>query len=194
MGNNIIGFQHLHTKVSRALKRMPKDFLDRVIAKNIETYIVSPDDRAKFIVSRGTPDYYRFTRCFENICAGIFYHEFGQVFMGDIRMYLGFINYTSKNTNTFVDFLREKFNQETENIPYVGSNPEIFKYCFSPVVENGLICLKLLFYEGAEVFVSFQPEGVEKPYLLGMDLLNQGVRTIITLGDREYKFNWDNKS
>lgn len=173
---------------------MPKDFLDRVIAKNVETYIVSLDDRAKFVISRGAPDYHRFTRCFENICAGVFYHEFNRIFLGEIRMYLGFIKYGTKNTNTFVDFLREKFNSETQNVPYKGSNPEIFKYCFSPVVENGLVCLKLLFYEGAEVFISFIPEGVEKPYMLGMDLLNRGMRTVITLGDKEFKFNYGDES
>ena len=73
--------------------------------------------------------------------------------------------------------------------PRLGCNPDVFSYQFSGPDQFGLYSVHLLFYGGHDVFVAMIPDDSNMPYNLGMDLLNRGICTTITLGDAEYHFN-----
>lgn len=189
VGNNYLGFLHTQTKISRALRRKSKSFLEKAVIRNSKTFVLESKNKTKFIVSQGSPDYHRLVSCFENIAAGLFFKDFGQVFSGDFKMFFGFINYTDENTNTFVKFVRDRWDIDAHKYPIKGENPEVFKYQFADADEFGIIGLKMLFYHGTEIYLAFLPSNKEKPSLLAMQLMEQGTHTILTLGDKEFEFN-----
>lgn len=75
--------------------------------------------------------------------------------------------------------------------PYIekGDNPDVFKYQFSPTDKFGMIALKMTFYFGTEVYVAFNPDNKEIPFDLGMALINDGIPTVLTLGEEQFEFN-----
>jgi len=190
VGNNAVGYIHTKTKLLRAYQRLPKEFFEKAIARNAKDYFFKVDERATLFFSVANPDYKRFVRCFENIAAGLYFHEFKAVFSGRIVMHFGFVNYEKKDHNTFVSFLRNKFIQETNGSELKGNNREVFAYGFSPIEENSIKCLKLLFYESADVYLAFIPDGIPQPSNIATELINKGVQTTITLGEKEFRFNF----
>jgi hypothetical protein len=45
-----------------------------------------------------------------------------------------------------------------------GQNPDVFRFQFGPTDQYGLLPMVMTFFRGAEVFVSFQPDGVKLPF------------------------------
>jgi hypothetical protein len=194
VGNNYVGYLHTHTKITRALRRKSKDFLEKQVIKNSKTFILESSNQRKYIVSEGNPDFERLQLCFEHIASGLYFHEFGNVFYGEIKMLFGFINYKEPNTNTLIKFIRERFKLEVKEDNKKGSNPKVFTYQFSPADEYGLIGLKMTFYEGTEIFVSFIANSKQVPYNIAHHFISNGINTVLTLGDKEFLFNKPNES
>lgn len=188
VGNNYLAYHHTNTKIGRALRRKTGDFLGKVVLRNSKSFTVKTIEGYEFPMVWGTTDNVRLDKCFESIAYGLHFHEFGENFIGEIRILFGFVEYEKENHQTFVKFLRKRF--EIENLDVVkGENSKVFTYQFTKTDEHGLRVLKLIFYEGADVFIAFQPAGIEKPYMLEMELLHQGIPVTITLDDEEFDFN-----
>lgn len=188
VGNNFVGFMHNATKVDRAIKRKSRQFLYKAIIRNAKNKTVKIEGY-EFPVCWGTPDYFRLIDCFRNIAYGLRFHEFKTVFFGDVKVLLAFVNYTSKNTNTFVKFMHKRFEMEELAEEIKGDNPEVFQYQFCKPDEFGLRSLKLTFYAGTIVYVAFQPIGTELPNNAGIEFINNGIHTVFELGDEQYEFN-----
>jgi len=188
VGNNYIGYFHSQTKVNRALRRKSKDFLTKQVMINARDYEILGKNGKKYPVIYGNIDSKRFTRCFAQIARGLFYAEFLKVFEGECTIILGFIKYLDEDTNTLTKFLKHRF--ELENLEEEkGSNPHVFRYQFCKPDKDGLIALRMIFYQGAEVYVAFIPKNAKEPFDLGLFLLKQGIHTTIKLGDKSYEFN-----
>lgn len=188
VGNNYLGFLHTQTKISRALRRKSQNFLEKAVMRNAKTFVLN-SNKSKFVVSQGSPDYHRLVNCFENIAAGLFFKEFNKVFNGEFKMFFGFLKYADEDTNTFVKFARERWNIDSHKYPVKGDNPEVFRYQFADADEFGIIGLKMLFYQGSEIYLAFLPHDKGKPFNLGMHMMAQGVHTILTVDDKEFEFN-----
>ena len=188
VGNNSIGYIHNMTKINRALRRSSYKLLNRVISKRQYGQIKIKDN--KFIdVIWGTPDIARLYRCFENIAYGIYSYEFKSRFIGEIKLIMGFLTHKESNSNIFTEFIRHRFDVDARNKPKKGFNQSIFYYQFIEPDKDGLIALKMCFYQGVDVYASFLPASSKMPYNLGIDLINKGIETHISLEGKDYMFN-----
>ncbi|MPQ49101.1 hypothetical protein GCQ56_19045 [Marinifilum sp. N1E240] len=188
--NNPIGSFHQRTKANRALKRKNKNFIEKEILRNHRLKTISTPKGKTITVSFGNPNNQRLNHCLEHIAFGLYYHEFKKTFEGELRLILEFLEYEDENIQTFKKFLKERFAVETElNTEFKGENPEVFYYQFHKPDEFGLIGMKMVFYGTAEVYCSFKSKEAKEPINLGMNLIDKGIKTIITVGDKEFVFN-----
>jgi hypothetical protein len=188
IGNNSIGYRHNLSKVNRAIVNSSGKLLEAVFLKRNHS-AVKLDDNAFFGVIWGTPDYERLERCFENIARGLFYHHFNSRFIGELRVVMGYLKYDDKNSTTFTRFLKHRAEVDLRARERLGKNPNVFFYQFSDTDAGGLFMLKMCFFEGADIFVAFQPEGTRAPYNLGLGLIEGGIKTIVNLEGKSYEFN-----
>ncbi|AZR80827.1 hypothetical protein [Thiomicrospira sp. S5] len=187
IGNNSIGYQHYHGKIQRALKRTSYKLLDKVFLK--KRFYHFHDDNEFLEILWGTPDYQRLIKCFEHIAMGIYRHHYGTNFKGKVKPYLGFLHSNEPNPKAFKELIQHKTAKELENQPKLGSNQEVFYYQYTTPDQFGIFLVKLSFYENVDVYVSYLPEGVEKPSHLGFELVNRGIKTIINEDGKSFEFN-----
>ena len=188
IGNNSVGYQHKFGKVERAIRRSSNKLLEKVFIKK-QHYTVKTQNNKYIEVIWGTPDYKRLLSCYKHISYGIYYHHFGKRFIGKLKIIPGYFHKEDINARNFNQFIRDKTELELKDIKKNGSNDEVFYYQFTEEDQFGLFLLKICLYGGIDTYISFIPEGVNLPGNLGMELMNAGIHTIITLGDKEYEFN-----
>lgn len=105
-------------------------------------------------------------------------------------MVLEFIEYTDDNMQTMKQFLKKRFEKETELCKEIkGENPSVFYYQFHKPDNFGLIGMRVVFYGTAEAYFSFKPKNVEQPFDLGMKLMESGITTIMDVDGEEFTFN-----
>jgi hypothetical protein len=188
VGNNVVGYVQTKTKVSRALARKHKAFLNEVI-RDAEELVLKADDGGEFPVLKGSPNHERLSNCFEHIAYGLFYHEHGRVFDGECRTLIGFLNYEEDRMNRLNELTQAKFEEETKTLPWKGANPVVFKYKFAPPDQFGFISLRIIFYGGTDVFTAFLPSGTAVPQDFAMGLIDAGIETSFHLDDKVIVFN-----
>lgn len=188
LGNNSVGYQHKFGKVDRAIRRSSNRLLEKVFIKK-QHYRVKTQNNNFIEVIWGTPDYKRLLSCYEHIAYGIYHHHYGKRFIGELKIMPGYFHKEDSNAHNFNQFIRDKTELELKGVPKYGSNNEVFYYQFTEKDQVGLFLLKICLYGGIDTYISFIPESVNLPGNLGMELMNLGIHTIITLGDKEYEFN-----
>lgn len=189
VGNNYIGYFHTKTKVNRALRRKKQEFLAKIL-RDPEEFIVKTKSGIHFPLILGHPDYERMITCFKYISLGLYFHEFRSRFNGECKLLLEFIKYKDDTTEKLKEVINYKYRLESKDWQIKGANPEIFQYQFGKPDIFGLFPLKMVFYEGAVVYVSFVPKNSKIPFDLGMELINNGIKTIVKLDNgRSIEFN-----
>lgn len=192
LGNNMVGFIHSQTKIQRTIRRRSRDFLKKVVMRNLKGIIVETRQGLKVPVWYGNPDYERLKRCFEHIAYGLFNYHTQKVFDGEMRVIPGFIGYNEKNINTIVSILKHKFSNDDDLLLKLeGENPEVFQYQFCKPDKDGLIALRMIFYEGATVYVSFKPKDINLSFDLTQELIKRGVHTTVMIDGKPFIFNDD---
>ena len=78
---------------------------------------------------------------------------------------------------------------ELQGKPRFGENLDVFYYQITDKDQFGLFLMRLCFYGGVHVYVSFWPHDAQTPSHLGIELMNRGIKTIITLGEKKYEIN-----
>ena len=193
--NNPIGEFHHYTKVSRALKRKNDQFIEKEVLRNRKVKKVQLKDGNHTLIAIGNPNYKRLTRCFRLIAYGLFYHEFKQSFQGQIKVLIGFIDYTDKNEQTFKQFIKRRFELEDKLMqPLKGNNPEVFTYQFHSPDEYGIHGLRTTFYGASEVYYAFIPSKSIIPENIVFSFYKAGIPTIISLGNENFEFNKTNNT
>lgn len=155
IGNNILGFLHTQTKVARAMERNER-FMD-VFLKNAAPKWVKNKSGNPMPILRGTPDFPRLTRCFENIAYGLYYHHFKKPFDGRIFCIIDFVTYLNEMAEKWKLFYRKVYELQAHEFKMEGNSPQIFKYLITERDEDGAFGMRLIFYEGAMVSISFHP-------------------------------------
>jgi len=76
------------------------------------------------------------------------------------------LKYPGKNPNRdkIIALSTLLLEQEKENWPLDGANPQIFSYQFGPIDQYQLRPMIMKFYGSLEVYVSFIPDGVGLPF------------------------------
>lgn len=94
-----------------------------------------------------------------------------------------------KNGETIIRFIKHRTELELRGKKRLGNNPDVFCYRFSDPDRFGLFIPKRLFYGGCEILVSFIFEGRMPPFNLGMQMIEEGIKSVIELEGKEYTFN-----
>ncbi len=189
IGNNSIGYRHKFGKVNRAIRRSSNRLLDQVIIQKKEIHTVELPHNRFIDVIWGTPDAERLSKCIDRIARGLHYHHFKSSFHGSVHVHLGFLKHDQSNPKTFGRFLKRKTEIELQGKPSYGENSDIFFYQVSDKDQFGLFLFRLCFYGGLNIYAAMWPSDASPPHNLTMELINRGIKTIVTLGDEEYEFN-----
>lgn len=175
VGNNIIGFFHNKTKVKRALERKGiSSILDPLNAFEKSNILQVKVDQGNFE---------RLKTCFEHIAYGLYLHKFVNIFIGECRIILDFLSYGDPIMENYKILCRKRWEHEPTIPLNEGDNQEIFRYAFVEPDEQGLIALRLSFYEGAHVYIAFIPEGSAPPTNFAEEFIKSGIKTIIKFPD-----------
>ena len=188
IGNNSIGYRHNRTKVSRAMRRGAGRLLDAMFTSRRYMRLDAGENNF-FDVIIGTPHYARLERCFDSVARGLYHSALGARFNGRTRLVMGHLHRPKGNAATFYDFIRHRAKIDLRDVPRVGRNPEVFFHQFVKPDEFGLIMLRMCFYGGVDIYVSFIPEWVKIPGNLAMELIDRGIETHFRLEDKDYRFN-----
>lgn len=189
IGNNSIGYRHKLTKVDRAIRRSSFRLLDKAIVKKQQVVKVELEENRFFDVIWGTPDVERLRRCFDRIVRGLHLHHFGDPLEGETKMLLGYLFHSDRSAKNFTQFIVDRAAVELADKPRYGKNDEVFYYQVTEPDQFGFFLFRRCFYGGVNVYAAVMPKGVERPYHLGMELMNQGIKTVFTLGNRSYEVN-----
>ncbi|OOE82802.1 hypothetical protein BZG72_07300 [Salinivibrio sp. PR6] len=186
-GNNSIGFQHKFSKVNRAIRRSSNRLLDAAFTKR-KHYKLERDN--KFLeVIWGTFDHVRLNDCFTHIAYGLHFHHFERRFKGQVKVIMGYLHSKDMSNNNFVQFIKDRAAIDLKDVERCGKNPDVFYYQFVAPDEHGIYLLHMRFYGGIDVYASFLPEDKTKPYNLALELMNEGIETVINLDGKEYHVN-----
>jgi|APEBP8051073178_1049388.scaffolds.fasta_scaffold26273_2 hypothetical protein len=190
-GNNSTGLRHKFSKVNRAIYRSSFTMLKEAVRDGKWHFLeVGPNQYVDVIW--GKPDHERLNRCFDRIARGLYYARHERRFEGLTRTHLGYLTPGSSNASSFQRFLRDKVKPELDGKERLGDNPEVFSFQFTEPDQFGIFGVDMRFYGGLDVFVAMIPKGKRLPDNLAMMLIDKGIPTTITLGDKEYDFNFDN--
>jgi len=189
IGNNIIGFIHLQTKVKRAIERKKIDFMDSIMQER-KPLNLKTSNGTEFSVLIGKADLPRLHSCFDHIAHGVFYHKFGKRFEGKTHILIDFLIYELEETETFKLLCRKRFEMEPQMLKTEGNTPDIFKYEVFDPDNIGMIAMKLTFYGYASVFVAFQPAETAEPQDLISLMVKSGLPVTVFFEDGyEFKLN-----
>lgn len=180
---NLVGFKLGSSKVRRSLERRPH-IMDSVFKQKLTT--LYEHEGAKFDLTVGTPDVDRLVSCFEKIFYGIYRHHFGKRFYGKIKVLMGFLKHSSKDSADIQDFLEIRAAEDLSGKPIFGSNPEVFSFQFTEPDAEGLFLCKATFYGNVAVYGAFAEK--EPTNFLSL-LIQKGVPVIVSHKGKNVTFN-----
>lgn len=189
IGNNSIGYRHKLTKVDRAIRRSSFRLLEKVMLGKRQVIKVETTNNRYLEVIWGTPDVGRLRRSFDRITRGLYFHHFGKPLNGETRPHFGFLFHANRSAKNFSQFIADRAALDLATKPRYGKNQDIFYYQVTDPDQFGLFLFHLCFYGGVHIYEAIFSEGVERPFDLGMELMNRGMKTIFTLGDKSYEIN-----
>ncbi|HVZ42526.1 MAG TPA: hypothetical protein VHA82_01865 [Ramlibacter sp.] len=189
VGNNSIAYRHWTGKVDRALKRSSYRVLHKAILKPERIHRLVFSDNRFMDVIWGKPDHARLHKCFRQILRALYFKDFGERFEGEIKLVLGFLKHEPGNAGTWQDLVRARYMVDADSLPRQGSNPQVFYHQRFPPDEFGLIAYRLCFYGALDVFASLIPVSSAPPPNLTSMLIDGGIKTIITVGEKAFEFN-----
>lgn len=189
IGNNSIGYRHKLGKVDRAIRRSSNRLIDQVLIKKKEIHKIETSENKFINVIWGTPDVKRLAQCFDRIARGLHYHHFNKAFDGRVKVHLGFLKHDHPNPQSWKRFVQRKTELELQGKERYGSNPDVFFYQITDEDQFGLFLFRFCFYGGVNVYTAMIPSNAILPANFTMELMNRGIKTIITLGDEQFEFN-----
>ena len=188
IGNNSIGYWHKMTKVNRAITKSSNRLLDKTFLER-KHFVVRLADNKFIEMIRGTPDFARLEKCFQQIAFGLFFHHFKIKFRGELNVLMAHFEMKDKNGETYIEFIKHRAELELRGKERFGKNPAVFFYQFTNPDWSGMFIVKMCFYEGCIILVRFAPEGAIPQANLGLLSIQGGIKTIIELEGKKYEFN-----
>jgi hypothetical protein len=189
IGNNSIGYRHKFGKVDRAIRRSSNRLLSKVFKKRKEVLVVEVAENKFIDIIWGTPDLARLNKCFDHIARGLHFHHFNTPFRGRVRTVLGYLKQDDASAKNFNQFIKRKVEIELEGKQRFGENPDVFFYQVTDKDQFGLFLFRFCFYGGLNIYVALIPEDSQMPTHLGIELMNHGIKTFISLGEEVFEIN-----
>lgn len=183
VGNNSTAYRHAATKVARARTRNPHLIGDTI--REARDFDLRVSDGVSFPVLVGKPDMPRLCRTLQAVARGLYRHARGVRFVGKVVVIPSFVDFMPGSTISVIQVLSQRMiESERRGWEAHGDNPEVFSYQVGPVDQFGLTPMVMTFYSRAEVFTSFQPDGVTLPHKSLFDATpDEPIDVDITLGE-----------
>jgi hypothetical protein len=162
VGNNATGYIQTKTKLRRALKR--RDKLLGTILQDVKKANISVNQGSEFPILIGKADTPRLIRVLESVARGLYFHNQGRRFIGTCHVVPGFVTYENESAENLKLSSRRLFDQEKHEWKQHSENPEVFYYLMGTPDRFGLTPMIMTFFSYSEVYVSFQPNGVNLPF------------------------------
>jgi hypothetical protein len=147
--------QHMLSKCMRAFERSPNRFID--IMSNLSPSLLGYSAEGLVKTATFEVDLDRFIHCMSRIAAGLYYHHYGKRWRGT---YLVFTDAFFEMKNSRAAEINQTIFESNKRIveafcvlPYLGSNPSIFRYKYYSVNE-GKHAVLMEFYEAINVSVA----------------------------------------
>lgn len=160
--NNDTALNHFQTKILRAVTRNPR-LLEKLGEKQQPVIAVKEDGTAinTLMVSI---DNRRFLGSIEHVARGLYFHAFGARFTGrcsllpDFMLFDGNPQGVALNDKTYavVSLVKPSF----DALPSLGKNPDVFSYSIMDPDEQGRIAMRMKFFGGSSVYVTFLPAAI----------------------------------
>lgn len=190
IGNNKVGYQLWESKVNRALRRKHDGFFYSQIISNPNHVITKRTDGRLQPVAFGNPKFHRLQKCFQHMARGLYFHEFGKSFDGEVHAMFGFMNYYDKNLTSRMQAGKDCFGKINGTRGVKGANPEVFIYEFENLNEIGFLGLRMVFYGASEVFVGFKQTKANASGHYGLlnALIESSDKVIVSARGKQYHF------
>ena len=164
VGNNGAGYIQTQTKVRRAIEHSDGGLLRTIMPDAKQASLELPDG-TRFPILVGQADVQRLCRTLEHVARGLYFHLKQSRFVGKCCVIPSFVRFPEEPKLVVIQELaRVMLRQERSSWICHGQNPDVFRFQFGPTDQYGLSPMVMTFFRGAEVFVSFQPEGVKLPF------------------------------
>lgn len=164
VGNNGVGYIQTQTKLRRAFARNDGQLLKLVMPDRKQAMIELPNG-STFPVLIGNANMPRLCRVLEHVARGLYFHIKGERFVGDCHILPSFISFPEDSDLEAIKQISGLMvRQERGDWAIHGENPEIFQFAIGPVDQFGLLPMVMTFFRRADVYVSFQPDGVKRPF------------------------------
>ena len=152
--NSTAGKEHFYNKIVRALMRRPA-MLAELYANQ---YPVTIDAQPTVAVD---VDMERFNKVLEQVCQGLYFYEFGDRWQQEIEIHtpllLSMNDPDSDKFNELVTNLSKAIIRELNDCEKKGDNPEIFWYQMQVNDAKKRLIIRMMFYEGFDVFAISDP-------------------------------------
>jgi len=164
VGNNGTGYIQTQTKLRRALEHSNGRLLSGILGNMRKASFALPDG-TRFPILVGQADVRRLCRALEHVARGLYFHVKRNRFIGKCYVMPSFVRFPQDPDLAVIQELaRVMIRQERGSWGCQGHNPSVFTFQFGPMDQFGLLPLVMTFFRGAEVFVSFCPDGVALPF------------------------------
>jgi len=152
--NSRAGREHFNKKIIRAITRRPA----MLAALYNKQHPVTVDAEPTVAVDI---DRERFNRVLEQVCQGLYFYEFGDHWQDEIEIHtpllLSMNAPDSDKVNELVTNLSKAIIRELNDCEKRGDNPEIFWYQMLVNREKKRLIIRMMFYEGFDVFAISDP-------------------------------------
>lgn len=159
--NNRTAMTQIQRKIVRAITRNRARFDE--FAQDPQRIFAVDNDGTTFDTLMVRIDNKRFLKSLDWIARGLFCHRFAKRFVGkcfllpDFTLHAGSEEDVKRNDlqHLATRLVRPHFDQ----LPQEGENPPVFRYCFDEPDDRGLIPMRMSFFGGSHVYVTYIPEG-----------------------------------
>lgn len=150
-----IGIKQYLTKVQRAWARRPA-IREEIVRKTSSTDMPMKLGIATETTGAMKVDRDRLVNILEQYARGLFFHQYGEKFLGDLEVYPLFLFGDDIEASDTIVSINESLSQAYKNVEFKGKNPIVFKYSFLGDPAEGFSALKMVFYQGVVVVVLFR--------------------------------------
>jgi hypothetical protein len=154
IGGNERRSQQLSTKVVRALRRNPV-FADSTFAARLPTTVVDGQSVIGFKIDRP-----RIERVIEKTVRAIVFHSTGSKLLGSLSVLLPMLRNDDGTPAPFMEELGVHAGAMGAGLPWLGDNPEVFRYRLRIDPTDGFSFFWMILYDG---FVGFASWGTRVP-------------------------------
>jgi hypothetical protein len=141
------------TKIRRAIDRNPK-LLSRLAIRTEEVLVRDAMSGEQFKTLAIKPEENRLVNIFTFIAKGLFFHEKGRFWPGQVSVVIEFLlSIDDQTRNKRQCLFTKQLDADLRAVPFKGDNPDVFSYQFKEV--DGKTFVRMHFYRDTKVSAAY---------------------------------------